>query len=416
MRNPNLLWLKAKILAHKVVRVNQALVRKEISRYPYFLEAFERRYAAWIGRQFGLSFCNGTSAIEAALFAANVQPGDEVIVPACTFHASITPILNVGAIPVFADVDAHSLTLDPAEVVAKLTPKTKAVIVVHIWGMPANLKAIRQAIADRDIVLIEDVSHAHGASYDGQPCGAWGDFGVFSLQGSKTVAAGEGGIVVTDSWEHYIRMSAWGHFSRHGQHFASVGLGEFAPTGIGYKRRMAPLGALLADVDLNYLATFNQIKRRHVAMLDQELGDLDGIALVHPPELARRGSFYQGYPIRIVAPGVTANEVIAALAQVGIQASPYPFALHHRLPVYTDAAFRHALLTQQAPPSPPATFPALPVTESLQSQLLLLSPNYLLELDRRTLRQLKQVLGRLSPSAFETKAASMQANAAAKSY
>ena len=238
-----------------MIRVSQALANNEISLYPSFVEAFEQRYAAWLGQRYGLSFCNGTSAIEATLFAANVQPGDEVIVPSCTFHASIDPILNTGAIPVFVDVEETSLTIDPVEVAKKLTPKTKAVIAVHVWGIPVDVKRLRHVLAGKSVALIEDVSHAHGASYDGRPCGAWGDFGVFSLQGSKAIAAGEGGIVVTDSWESYIRMSAWGHFNRHSQHFAVIGLEAFEATGVGYKRRMAPLGTILADVDLDHLDT-----------------------------------------------------------------------------------------------------------------------------------------------------------------
>jgi dTDP-4-amino-4,6-dideoxygalactose transaminase len=171
MKELQLLWLRALSLTRKTARLTRALAHHEISRYPTFLEIFERRYAALTGRQYGLSFCNGTSAIEAALFAANVQPGDEVIVPSCTFHASIDPILNVGATPIFADVDARTLTIDPTEVAHKLSPKTKAVIAVHLWGVPADLQGLRDAIAGQDIVLIEDVSHAHGASYRDRPCG-----------------------------------------------------------------------------------------------------------------------------------------------------------------------------------------------------------------------------------------------------
>ena len=396
MRNPQLLWLKANVLAQKVVRVGQALAKHEISLYPSFLEAFEQRYAAWLGRQYGLSFCNGTSAIEAALFAANVQPGDEVIVPSCTFHASIDPILNAGAIPVFVDVEETSLTIDPVEVAKKLTHKTKAVITVHVWGIPADVKRLRHVLAGKSVALIEDASHAHGASYDDRPCGAWGDFGVFSLQGSKAIAAGEGGIVVTDSWESYIRMSAWGHFNRHSQHFAAIGFEAFEATGVGYKRRMAPLGAILADVDLDHLATYNQIKQKNIEVLDQALANIEGIEVVQPAKSASRGGFYQGYPLRLVHPGVTAEAVLAALTQAGIQASAYPFVLHHRLPALTDQIFRQALMTQQPPPRSVESNVCLPVTEALKMQLILLSPRYLLELDRDLLTKLKTVLAKIS--------------------
>ncbi|NER78510.1 MAG: aminotransferase class I/II-fold pyridoxal phosphate-dependent enzyme [Leptolyngbya sp. SIO1D8] len=403
MRSPQLLWLKAHVLAKKIARVSQALAKHEISRYPSFLETFEQRYAASVGRRYGLSFCNGTSAIEAALFAANVQPGDEVIVPSCTFHASIDPILNAGALPVFADVETTSLTIDPVEVAKKLTHKTKAIIAVHVWGIPADITRLRQVLVGKSVALIEDVSHAHGARYDGRPCGAWGEFGVFSLQGSKAIAAGEGGIVVTDSWESYIRMSAWGHFDRHSQHFATIGLEDFVATGVGYKRRMAPLGALLADVDLDHLDTYNQIKQKNVEILDQALASIDGIEIVQTAETAERGGFYQGYPIRVVHPGVTAEAALAVLTQAGIQASAYPFVLHHQLPVLTDLVFRQALMAQQSPPQPVASPACLPVTETLKTHLILLAPRYLLELDCNLLTKLKSVLAGISTQATSSR-------------
>jgi dTDP-4-amino-4,6-dideoxygalactose transaminase len=198
--------------------------------------------------------------------------------------------------------------------------------------------------------------------------------------------------VVTDSWDAYLRMSAWGHFNRHGYHFAALGLEALSQTGVGFKRRMAPLGALLADVDLDYLSTYNRIKQRHVEILDSELSGIEGIEMVQIPYPASRGAFYQGYPIRIVKPGVSAAAVLETLTRVGIQASAYPFALHHRLPAYTDPAFRHALLTQQPPPPPRASRGHLPVTDALPSQLLLLSPKYLLTLNRDILQKLKIVL------------------------
>ena len=124
MKTIRRLGIQAQILARKIIRTSQALAQHQISRYPLFVEQFEQRYADLIGRQYGLSFCNGTSAIEAALFAANIGPGDEVIVPSCTFHASIDPILNVGATPGFADVEEKTFTINPTEVAKKLTDKT----------------------------------------------------------------------------------------------------------------------------------------------------------------------------------------------------------------------------------------------------------------------------------------------------
>ncbi len=390
IKEAKLIWLKTALLTQKLNRVGQAVVRGQISRYPAFIEEFEHRYAALLHRQYGLTFCNGTSAIEAALFALNIGPGDQVIVPSCTFHASIDPIVNAGAEPVFADVDAATFTLDPDAVARQITDRTRAVMVVHVWGFPADMDRLQRVVKGRGIALIEDVSHAHGASWAGRPCGSWGDLGVFSLQGSKAVAAGEGGIVVTDRRDYYLRMSAWGHFNRHGPLLTEVGLADFSATGIGYKRRMAPLGALLADVDLDYLAIFNGLKQCNGDRLRATLGGIDGLEVPYLAPEAQQGGFYQGYPVQITRPGLSVPKVLRTLQGLGIEASTYPFPLHHKLPIYTDLAYRRRLLTQgSAWAAAPKVFD-LPVTEALQARLILLSPRYLLHLKARQLDRLRQ--------------------------
>lgn len=388
-------WISTRRRTRQIARVAGAVWRGDISRYPAFVEAFEQRYARWVGRDYGLSLCNGTSALEAALFAARVGPGDEVIVPSCTFHASIDPILNAGAVPVFADVEEKSWTLNPMAVQANLTPRTKAVIVVHLWGIPADMGPLMAVLEGRDIALIEDVSHAHGARWGDRACGAFGRFGVFSLQGSKPVAAGEGAMVVTDDWADFVRMSMWGHFDRHGGHFGDIDAEEFCYTGVGYKRRMAPLGALLADVDLDYLADYNRIKRHNVSRLDAELGDVPGIAIARPSREAVRGGFYQGYPIQLLGDRVSRATVLRTLKAEGIDAAPYPFPLHHRLRGYTDPAYRHQVLTGRSTAPTPRSEVSLPVTERLAERLILLAPGYLLTLNQTTLNTLRTILSAL---------------------
>jgi perosamine synthetase len=339
----------------------------------------------------GLSFCNGTSAIEAALFAANIRQGDEVIVPSFTFHASIDPILNVGAVPIFADVD-QSFTLCPIDVERKITPNTKAIIVVHIFGIPADMGAFKKLCQDHNLILIEDVSHAHGARWGDRRCGGIGDFGVFSLQGSKTVAGGEGGIVMTDDFLAYIRMSMWGHFDRHADLFGKIGAEEFKFTGVGHKRRMPPISALLADADLDHLERVNQLKRKNVDRLNEALAGVEGIEVAQLSPKALRGSCYQGYPIHITRDGVSALQAIDALKAKGIMANPSPFALHHQLPVCTNLAFRQALLCQE-PISHLSPSPFhLPITESLKQNMILLVPKYLISLNSGQITTIKTTL------------------------
>ncbi|MGP1382211.1 MAG: DegT/DnrJ/EryC1/StrS aminotransferase family protein [Thainema sp.] len=383
--------IQSQVRIKQLMAVGKAVLTKQISFYPKFLEDFEQRFAKYSNKQYALSFCNGTSAIEAALFAANVKQGDEVIVPSCTFHASIDPIVNAGAVPVFADVD-QSFTICPLDVARKITPYTKAIIVVHLFGIPADMDALVKIAKERNITLIEDVSHAHGARWGDQLCGSIGDYGAFSLQGSKTVASGEGGIVVTNHLLGYIRMSMWGHFTRHADLFFKIDAEEFRFTGVGFKRRMHPLGALLANADLDHINQINKIKLRHAEMLDQEMADLDGFEFAKLSPQAVRGSFYEGYPIHVTQAGASAADAINALQSAGIPAKPFPFPLHHKLSIYTDPRFREACLKQEvAIPSENSEI-ILPMTESLKKNLFLLPTKLLITLNQKSIKQIKHVL------------------------
>ena len=367
----------SRIRLKQVLSVSRAVALRQTSFYPPFVERFERRFAAYIGRQHGLSFCNGTSAIEATMFAANINEGDEVIVPSCTFHSSIDPIINHRATPVFVDIDADSLTICPADVARKITARTRAIIVVHLFGTPANLDAILASTAGRDIRVIEDASHSHGATWRGRKCGGIGDYGVFSLQARKAVGAGEGGIVVTDRTDDYLRMSMWGHFTRHAARFGEIGMEAFQHTGVGYKRRMAPLSALLADADLDYLDRVNAIVSANVRALDEALSPMAGVRTLRLPAHAERGGFFHGYPLIIEKEGRTAADAIAVLKAHGVRAGSYPFARHHTLDVYLDREYREAVLggcTAARPSKPPAP---LPVTDRIATQLVLLPRRYL---------------------------------------
>lgn len=381
--------------AKQILNVSVAIAGQKISRYPDFVENFERRFATYIGKKYALSFCNGTSAIDATMFAANIGPGDEVIVPSCTFHASIDPIVNLGATPVFVDVNPDTFTLCPDDVSKKITSRTKAVVIVHLFGIPADMNALREVLRDRKIITIEDASHAHGARYGDKMCGGMSDFGIFSIQGDKAIAGGEGGIVVTDDRSAFIRMSMWGHFDRHANLFSSIGAAEFADTGIGYKRRMAPLSAILANADLDYLDKRNEIMRQNASVLDQELGRIKHINVSRPGSNAVKGGLFTGYPIRIMRGTGSAERALTALHKKGIQASSYPFPLHHKLSIYNDLKFRKALLHKSMDKPEALTYPSLPVTESLHDEMILLSKRYLAWLRPRTLSIIRNALANL---------------------
>ena len=154
------------------------------------VERFERSFARSVGAPYALLMNSGTAAIHSAYFAIGIGPGDEVIVPSYTFFATVAPMLPLGGVPVFCEIDAATLTSDPDDVERRITPRTRAICVVHLSGNPARMDRFAAIAGSHDLALIEDCSHAHGAGYRGRPVGMWGDIGCFSLQGSKPVSGG----------------------------------------------------------------------------------------------------------------------------------------------------------------------------------------------------------------------------------
>jgi dTDP-4-amino-4,6-dideoxygalactose transaminase len=170
---------------------------------------FAADFAAYHGATFGMALTNGTHTLEAALVACDVGDGDEVIVPGMTFVASAAAVLAVNATPVLVDIDADTLCIDPAAAEAAITPRTKAIVAVHVAGAAADLDALTELCARRGLRLIEDCAHAHGTFWRGRGVGSWGDFGSFSMQRSKLMTAGEGGVLICN--DEALRDAAWAY-------------------------------------------------------------------------------------------------------------------------------------------------------------------------------------------------------------
>src|SRR3954469_3936029 len=231
---------------------------------------FEQAFAQMCGRTYGLAMNSGTAALHSAYFAAGAKPGTEVIVPSYTFFASAAPILQCGAVPVFCDVDPETLTADPDDVERRITSRTRAICVVHLWGNPAPMDRFAELAQAYGLALIEDCSHAHGATFCGRPVGAWGDIGCFSLPGMKAVSGGEAGIPVTDDPVLFDRMLVLGHYGR-------LKKGQKAKTfktdhlSLGLKYRPHPYAIVLANASLKRLDELNIRRRHNYAILAGEL-------------------------------------------------------------------------------------------------------------------------------------------------
>lgn len=179
---------------------------------------FQNRFAAWQGSRYALAFANGTMSIAAAMYAVGIGAGDEVICPTKTYWGSITPALYLGASPVFCNIDRH-LSLDPDDLERCIGPRTKAIVVVHYFGYPADMDRIMPIAKKHGIKVIEDVSHAQGSLYKGRKVGTFGDVAAMSMMSSKAFAAGEIGMLVTDDKQIYERALSYGHYERNNERF-----------------------------------------------------------------------------------------------------------------------------------------------------------------------------------------------------
>lgn len=243
------------------------------------MKEMEASFKKLTDTQHAITMNSGTATLHSAYMALGIRPGDEVIVPAYTWFASAAPVLVCGGVPVFADVDERTLTIDPADVERKITPRTKAITVVHIWGNPAKIDDLRALADEHGLALVEDASHAHGASYEGRPIGSWGDIGCFSMRGAKPVSGGELGMVVTNDAVLHDRMLALGLNGRTEKDQAA-GTFDIDDISFGLKYRPHLYGVLLARESLKRLPKLNELRRRNHEILRQELQGCEGCVKV----------------------------------------------------------------------------------------------------------------------------------------
>lgn len=338
----------------------------DITTHPVARE-LERDYAAFTGRKFALSHNNGTSALMAAFFAIGLKPGDEVLVPTATFWASVIPMLWLGAVPVFCESEPERLGLDPANVESKITGKTKAIVVVHLWGLPSRMTEL-QVIADRHgLKIIEDASHAHGAKWRGHMCGSLGDISVFSLQGDKLAPGGEGGLFLCDDETYLERAACMGDMMRILE--LPTPAAWFAGTTFGIKTRIAPVSAAIARVQLRHLAKRNERRNANLVHLSEALEALGFHTYLGPSHVER---VYFEYLIRPDSErvGLPLDLLIEALEAEGCQAQRPRYPLLHQQPLFTEGTWREIARLPDGLLVPEYAPDALPNTQLGNMQLL----------------------------------------------
>jgi len=302
---------------------------------------FESSFLAFLGRQnwFSLLHNSGTNAIQALYFATGIRAGDEVIVPAYTFHATCSPMMLLGAVPVFCD-SLPDGTIDPSSIERNITDRTKAVMVSHMWGTPCRMHQIQAICKSHNILLEEDCSHAHGATIDDQMVGTFGDGAAWSLQGQKLLTGGEGGIVVTRHAEWHYRQLLHGHYNKRCKNEIprTHPLRKFSLTGAGLKNRAHPLGAALALDQLRRLPRFLEVKRQFAEQFATDLRDVEFLGMPKP-EIGYKPAWY-GFVMNFVpelAPsGCTRESFVSELHRRGLSEVDIP---HSTRPLQNEPLF-----------------------------------------------------------------------------
>ncbi len=300
----------------------QAISSTWISSGGEFLKRFEAQFAGYIGTKHGISTVNGTTALHLALRAAGIGPGDEVIVPDFTMIAPVAAICYCGAQPVFVDADPETWTLSPSQVEAKITKKTKAILVVHIYGHPADMGELQRIAKAYKLLLIEDAAEAHGAEYKGKRCGSLSDISAFSFYANKIITTGEGGMVLTDS-------DVYADQSRYFKNlcFPLNGPRSYHHNDIGFNYRMTNVQAAIGLAQLEQIDQFVEARRRNAALYTEQLRGCTQLQL--PAEKSWAKNCYWMYGI-VLDPkaNVDRSTVMGKLQEAGIETRAFFEPMH----------------------------------------------------------------------------------------
>ena len=302
--------------------------------------AFAKKFAKVHTAKYAQCVNTGTVAIQAALKAIGIQPGDEVIAPAYTWEGTVGPVLLLGAVPVFVDIDPDTYCLDAKLIERAITPKTRAILPVHLGMRFADMDEILRIAKKHNLKVVEDCAHAHGGMWKGKGAGSMGDLGAFSFQSSKLITCGEGGAVITNNLEYMEKVQSYINAGR-----ASV-TDQFHHRIIGFNYRLGEFQAAVLGPQLNRLPAQSKVRDKNMAHLGSRLKNTPGIGLLKPdPRITRLAPY--GYVLKYFADQVKDIPRAAFVAALQLEGIPCDGLFYE--PVYKSSLF----------PVDPADFPAL---------------------------------------------------------
>ncbi|MBY0575941.1 MAG: DegT/DnrJ/EryC1/StrS family aminotransferase [Gallionellaceae bacterium] len=291
-----------------------------------FIKRFEERFAALVGRKYGIAVCNGTAALDASVEALGIGRGDEVVMPTFTIISCINQIVRAGAKPVLVDSDPLTWNMDVTQIEAKITARTKAIMAVHIFGLPVDMEPLLELARKHGLKVIEDAAEMHGQACMGRPCGSFGDISTFSFYPNKHITTGEGGMIVTDDL-------ALAEKCRSLRNLCFKPEQRFVHDELGWNLRMTNLQAALGLAQMERLDKFVQIKRRMGARYTELLEGTPGIQLpLAHTDYADNIYWVFGMVLDDSVP-FDAKEAMARLGKLGIGTRPFFWPMHEQ-PVF----------------------------------------------------------------------------------
>ena len=294
-----------------------------------FVREFEELFAQVTGADAAVSTASGSAALHLAMVDLGIGPGDEVIVPALTFVATAAPVRYVGATPVFVDVDPVTYCIDADAVAAALSPRTRAIIPVHLYGHPADMDAIRAVAHPREIPIVEDAAESLGSTYHGRPCGTLGTIGVFSFNGNKVITSGGGGMLLADTAE---RLDHLRHLTLQAKVRGTI---EYIHDEVGFNYAMSNLNAAVGLAQLERLEELVEVRRSLALVYGAGLEDVDDLTFSGEAPWARSNRWLMSVLVDERVAGRTREDLLSALDDGGIDARPF-FVPLNRLQAFSD--------------------------------------------------------------------------------